>query len=310
VKYPVIGICVIRNAESHHYVWVHGTIHQPISCAFLSLVQYNGRTSTTESRTVPGFPSLLVSGRSRSPSIIVHMDRTPARSPPLRPVFATELRLPPTNTVDSIPLRLVAVYPEKRIAGSVPRGNANGVGASEGAAAGQEQEGNDIKPKKKSSKKGKGAAKAAKKQQTAEEELERDVLAAGQMDEELARDMQNVSIDDVNVTAGDEEEEGDDQDDEEDGEEDMEGEVPQDEATRPVDPDSDNDIPEEPEIVPQRDSIFISGRNKSTPNVVADWSFVDVDALAAAALDGPPASNAPSNNSNCTTTSKTPFSNK
>jgi hypothetical protein len=200
--------------------------------------------------------------------------------------------------------------PEKRIAGSVPRGNANGVGASEGAAAGQEQEGNDIKPKKKSSKKGKGAAKAAKKQQTAEEELERDVLAAGQMDEELARDMQNVSIDDVNVTAGDEEEEGDDQDDEEDGEEDMEGEVPQDEATRPVDPDSDNDIPEEPEIVPQRDSIFISGRNKSTPNVVADWSFVDVDALAAAALDGPPASNAPSNNSNCTTTSKTPFSNK
>jgi hypothetical protein len=135
------------------------------------------------------------------------------------------------------------------------------------------------------------------KQRRAEEDLARDVFAAGQMDEDADR-MQNVNIDDTNVSAT---EDIDDATEEyEEGEDSPQEGAGQDGAA----PESDDDLPEEPEIVPQRDSIFISGRNKSTPNVVADWSFVDVDALAAAALDGPP------QNSVDNVTTKTPFSNR
>ena len=99
----------------------------------------------------------------------------------------------------------------------------------------------------------------------AEADLQDDILAAGQMDEDLACATETETgkdDDELNADEGNE-------------------------VTTAINDNSDTDVPEEPEIVLLRDSIFISGKNKAAGNVLPDWSFVDMEALAGAVQDGP-----------------------
>jgi hypothetical protein len=110
------------------------------------------------------------------------------------------------------------------------------------------------------------AAALMAKQKKQEADLQDDIMAIGTMDEELENR----------------------QDDTEEGADDGDAE-----QGAGLDESSDSDhVPraiEEPEIIPMRDSIFISGRNKSgAANVLPDWSFVDIAALTSAVEEGDP----------------------